>query len=528
MQCMGSTSGTGANAVAPQGKNYAASRAVKDEEVLSTGFVCAMEARRQQIVRLLDLSRPQQVGPQFTFALTRIIRPKFGRPANSAVAETNSFELTDGRHWEEDNLQLSRDRLKDLHMQRRQAQLLLSENRERQSDGPFIRAFRMGTWDSFCVLCGASITSTSSAYQEAARATHSADIRHPTGQTALLTDGRWSRVGCDSCYGSLDPYDKPAQGDSDQSSFFDPDLSATCWYRIDSDKVAPTHGCFIEDQDDFGFPFHAACARWTAAVLAAHGVEPTALATYLGGCLQYGTSSTWAGDRREACPDEVDIAASHEQFPDLKVSQAFVLARPDSLWKSLGGLTARKEPKGDERAAWDWRTAAAGAGGEGQAEGDSGPDDSFDPEGSPAHMFRLRRGTYEGGIAVIPLPLPGLAAEEAATVISRLSMTTPHQLPPHALEAVIASLDAKDAMHLFSTSRSWYLFGRSLGWKVLCKRDGMARVPTEPVEAAIEEYEKRSVDWKRAYFCYESRNFRRIAKNAELLVKRVAIKSRSQ
>ncbi|KAI9358299.1 hypothetical protein DFJ73DRAFT_819556, partial [Zopfochytrium polystomum] len=359
----------------------------------------------------------------------------------------------------------------------------------------------MGCWDSYCKLCGVSITTTCTSHHATAR--------------GLLRTGRWSKVGVGGVYGSVEEfYGEAAQGTSELQANFNPDLSSSCWFRME-DVEDVLANFYYEDheslENDFGFPFHASCAKWIDFSFNQQSLPITKLVEFFlqDGFIDECTSSTWSS-QHQACPDDAGIQSTQEQSPELQGSHAYVLSRPDTLWW-LGDLVAKKyglEMCDDIRAAEaDWKNV--------KTADVPGPDEPFDMY-SPLHLFLVREGSYEGSIELTPLPQIGEVGYETR----HQPFSSPCSLPPAIVDEVVRLLGSGyTSLNLLSTSRSWYAYGRRMGWRLHCVRDGFARVPTRTVQDCVAEYDAKEVDWKRLYFCSESRNFRRIAKNVQFLLK---------
>ncbi|KAI9324300.1 hypothetical protein DFJ73DRAFT_873087 [Zopfochytrium polystomum] len=310
------------------------------------------------------------------------------------------------------------------------------------------------------------------------------------------------------------------EGVSDQSNQ-DPDLAPSCWFgmaNIDRSIIvvfrsSGFHPVFA-NPSVHGFPFHAVCAKWLDAYFEQRAIPLVCLATYL---LKTNENfyHKWGGDHL-SCPDDADIPTTQGPYPRLKRPQFFVLARPDSLWwsdgwggESIATLLDRQREENSEEPV-------------DLADYDKG-EQIFD--GYTASLLALKRGTYEGAAEVVPLPVvPHISNDSMATAPPPpASSFTPDRLAHVVITTLLKHLPVHaqtGAIALLSCNRSWYLYGRGSAWRYFCSRDGFARVPTQRLSASLAECEARGVDWKRAYFCYESRNARRIARDLEFLAGR--------
>ncbi|KAI9311904.1 hypothetical protein DFJ73DRAFT_804632 [Zopfochytrium polystomum] len=363
-------------------------------------------------------------------------------------------------------------------------------------------------WDMYCKLCGVSMSSTCLDHHRVARgrcvclalllsrcvclAVTRGNCRGGSLKTRLSFSGRWSERGGDLiCCGFLQ--ELPSM----------PSVAAGDWFMLDNEIVAEDDAahCGNDSRDtepallveSLRFlkkraPFHAACAKWIDAEFKHRSLPLSTLAELV----RY--SAFWDGDHK-ACPDAANIRETQDRVPVMKGRHAFALARPDTLsWVgslSICDVEIDKVP---------------GAG------------DAF-AIGETRSMHRLYRGSYEGADRLIPVPNMRSTTLDTPPTES-IGLFFPSALPYCVVERIIHFLPATadGALRLLSSSRSWYLFGRDFAWKQLCRRDDFARVPIESKSKAIEQYVRNKVDWKRLYFCYESRNARRIRKNLVWLV----------
>ncbi|KAI9318284.1 hypothetical protein DFJ73DRAFT_879620, partial [Zopfochytrium polystomum] len=255
---------------------------------------------------------------------------------------------------------------------------------------------------------------------------------------------------------------------------------------------------------------------------------------------------------------------------------AYCFARPDTIWWQKDYGINPYHP--DLRPLWN----------EVAAKTVLGDDDDFDMW-SDGGITRLRRGTYEGGIVIVPIPSVAVPTDGTTAQLPSTPSPPSREFPHLAFPAkppctlVLSKIldwltaptgtsktasaarrddheggdgdaeeaegdddndnaakvakwrrnrtsfaDGRRALPLLSTNRAWYHHGRATAWRTLSKRDGFARIPGfarvrgTRIKDAVRDYDERDVDWKRAYFCYESRNARRITRNAEFLVGRAA------
>ncbi|KAI9355133.1 hypothetical protein DFJ73DRAFT_958788 [Zopfochytrium polystomum] len=352
---------------------------------------------------------------------------------------------------------------------------------------------------SYCELCGRAIGRRNMVRPRP-------DTPFQSIGRGLTEDGRWTAVGTDSGTCSLTPARPQLQRATDLSGDRrDPDLvPSSCW-----------HGMTGVDRER-RVVFKAIelvwiCAKWLDTYFHEQSIRLICLASYL-----FATnkefSHQWSGDHLN-CPDDGNIQSSQGRF--VKRRQFFVLARPDSLWWTEENFDSDYDSDDPDL-----------------------DDDDDDPDfadneraydGSAASCRRLRRGTYEGAAELVQLPTvshPTLhRATDAAAAASNTSLSfAPDRLPHVLVATVLAHLPVDrtttGAIALLSSSRTWFHFGRSTAWRYFCRRDGFARVPTRSVAESLAEYESRGVDWKRVYFCYESRNARRIARNLGFLAER--------
>ncbi|KAI9325300.1 hypothetical protein DFJ73DRAFT_965906, partial [Zopfochytrium polystomum] len=419
----------------------------------------------------------------------------------------------------------------------------------------------------FCILCGTALETALSGSQ------------FHTAARAHLLDARWTRPGRDESSGCLYPLCVPDPEDpleAGEVPDFDPDAATDCWFAMAADPSPPTVDARastfysddeVEDGLAFGFPFHAGCAKWICCALAQRGVSLEQLVAYLGETVadQEG-SFKWMGDLEECCPDGASIQEIQNEFYGALFGwQAYCFARPDTIWwqKDYG-----IDPYFPDLPLWNEVAAKTK---------NLGADDVFEIS-SDGFKFRLRRGTYEGGIVIVPIPsvavpTDGTTAQLPSTPAPPSGefphLASPQNLPTLVLSKILDWLtaptrtskthndddgedggegdaehaegdddddeaakvakwmrnrtsfaDGRSALPLLSTNRAWYHHGRATAWRTISKRDGFARVPGfarvrgSRVRDAVRDYDERDVDWKRAYFCYESRNARRITRNA--------------
>ncbi|KAI9361602.1 hypothetical protein DFJ73DRAFT_813671 [Zopfochytrium polystomum] len=373
----------------------------------------------------------------------------------------------------------------------------------------------MGAWDCYCALCGTSITTFCTGY-------------HQTARGLLHRRARWSKVGYESNYGGLDPIGDDAQGTAETQPNFDPDLAARdedCWYRMTN--AVQEHASFYYEgriTRDFGYPFHAGCAKWVDHYFKDRNIPLKQLAFLLSaGVASQDGSACWT-EAHNGCPDDAGIQASQEQAPQMTRAQGFTLARPDTIhW--IDSLTALL---GDGDGNEEQDEEAEGGGN--SSSRDVGIDITINRD-----LEWVRRGAYEVSVARAPPPQlhgevetqssgtaeqePHQQKEDPPQLFAATS-STPSQLPPHVVDGVVERLPAADALQLLSTSRAWYRYGRKRGWRALCRRDDFARVPVRTMEEALAEYAQKGVDWKHLYYCYESRSARRIWRILRFLAER--------
>ncbi|KAI9359244.1 hypothetical protein DFJ73DRAFT_817515 [Zopfochytrium polystomum] len=335
----------------------------------------------------------------------------------------------------------------------------------------------------------------------------------------LSLDGRWTRAGYNSGACALEPMQFGCDDAWDLDDP-DPDRDPSTWdgmAGLDGDLRVTFRTLERPWNAVAGFPFHSVCAKWLDAQFQRLSIRRVSLAAYLlSTSKRY--SYKWEGDHRN-CPDDADVESSQLHAPHVLRKQFYVLARFDSshsqAWAPfLARLNGGSSPAGAS------------------AQDDNCDDEDEDPKlkeenrgfaGTAASLRRLSRGTYEGAARLVPLPAVGRLRDGGAATALRFA---PDRLPHDVIAAVAEQLPverrecATGAIALLSSSRSWYHHGRERLWKYFCGRDGFARVPTQSVAESLAAYEARGVDWKRVYFCYESRNARRIARNLEFLADR--------
>ncbi|KAJ3320424.1 hypothetical protein HDU76_000306 [Blyttiomyces sp. JEL0837] len=95
-------------------------------------------------------------------------------------------------------------------------------------------------------------------------------------------------------------------------------------------------------------------------------------------------------------------------------------------------------------------------------------------------------------------------------------------LPDVVIDIILEILSPADLLNLTSTSRSWYSQS-SIIWRSRCNRDGFACDPIKNINDEIKRYDDMDVTWKRVYFCYESRNRRRIDDGVRWIATEVSI-----
>ncbi|KAJ3320423.1 hypothetical protein HDU76_000305 [Blyttiomyces sp. JEL0837] len=94
-------------------------------------------------------------------------------------------------------------------------------------------------------------------------------------------------------------------------------------------------------------------------------------------------------------------------------------------------------------------------------------------------------------------------------------------LPSVVIDIITDMLSPKDLLILTSTSRRNYQQGQAI-WRSRCRKDGFACIPGKEKEEMV-KYDEMGVNWKRVYFCYESRCRRRIDHSVKWIVDEVAI-----
>ncbi|KAI9318282.1 hypothetical protein DFJ73DRAFT_967477 [Zopfochytrium polystomum] len=285
----------------------------------------------------------------------------------------------------------------------------------------------------FCILCGTALETALS------------DSQFHTAARALLLDARWTRPGQDESEGCLyplrvsDPEDPLEAGEVPD---FDPDAATDCWFAMAADPSPPTvdarastfYNDEVEDGVAFGFPFHAGCAKWICCALAERGVSLKQLVAYLGETVADQDGSwKWMGDLEECCPDGASIQEIHNEFYTRALFgwHAYCFARPDTIWwqKDYGINPYHPDP----RPLWNEVAAKTVLGAD---------DDHFDIW-SDGFTFRLRRGTYEGGIVIVPIPsvavpTDGTTAQLPSTP-SPPSGEFPHLASPKNLPTLVLS-----------------------------------------------------------------------------------------
>ncbi|KAI9329930.1 hypothetical protein DFJ73DRAFT_859593 [Zopfochytrium polystomum] len=278
----------------------------------------------------------------------------------------------------------------------------------------------------------------------------------------LLKSGLWSKAGRDSLEGGgIVPFHGDEEADTDEDlpergdPDPDPDRSPNCWYRMEGDNAYFRLGLRNPDGDP-AFPFHAACAKWLDAAFTRRGLSMDSLWSALMQGHEFDVSGTciWRGALAKRCPDDANILQTQFKYPRIAGRHAFALARFDTL-KWIDEIVARDCTK---EPLVDWTAVPQ----------DQVPmkDDFFDMY-DPIHLVRLKRGCYEGSLRVYSSPtltLPSLADDDAL------------QCPHFAKRGPNRDMSGVD-------------------------------FDAPPIE-----------DWKRVYFCYESRNWRRIAGAVAFLV----------
>ncbi|KAI9345809.1 hypothetical protein DFJ73DRAFT_838723 [Zopfochytrium polystomum] len=340
-------------------------------------------------------------------------------------------------------------------------------------------------WSSCCSLCGNWLSLRITTFHNAAR--------------ALLLNGQWSVADQDTGFGGLNRFGSTFDRSSGYDREMDPDLLRECWYKMEETVAVPADFNFsrvdksglcrllfpdesiqLSRTNAFaGYPFHAACAKWLDAHFKDRRIPLRGLIAFLAPNYP-GNASQWNGKPRER--------------PLLQCAHAFTLSRPDTLrgFAEIGAGYGQRSQSGETDADMSgWRVV--------RAEAVPLPTDDFIMD-LPRCLFVLRRGTYEGGIELVPPPViqsGGDEERERQTAMVESRLCSPHHLSPEVISNITKHLTG---------SRLWYLYGRSVLWRELCGRDGFARCPIHPLKQSLREYDEQGVDWKRGNLAFLAEN----------------------
>ncbi|KAI9352556.1 hypothetical protein DFJ73DRAFT_830129 [Zopfochytrium polystomum] len=281
---------------------------------------------------------------------------------------------------------------------------------------------------------------------------------HQTARGLLHREARWSKVGDESNYGGLDPIGDDTQGIAETQPNFDPDLAATDedWYRMTN--AVQKHASFF---------YEGRITRGTA------DIPLKQLAFLLSAGVAWNDGSACWTEALAGCPDDAGIQAAQQKFPEMTRAQ--------------GNLK--------------W----------------------------------VRRGAYEVSVARVPPPqLQGEAETQSsgtagAAAAEGRPATAVCRDVVHAIPASSTSRRRRCGAAAWPPTRFSCSRRRGRGTATSARAGGgrSSGATTTLVACRFvrwgrrwQSMRKKGVDWKRLYYCYESRSARGIWRILRFLAER--------